>query len=332
MRAAYYDRTGPANEVLQVADVPTPTPGAGEVRVKVHWSGVNPSDVKSRRGRRTTNPAAATRMIPHSDGAGVIDQVGEGVPAARVGERVWTWNAAWRRTSGTCADYVVLPSEQAVVLPRGVPMEVGACLGIPALTACHAVHVDAGVAGKRVLIPGGAGAVGHYAIQFAKLGGAKQILSTVSSPEKAAAAREAGADVTINYKSEDVAARVMAETGGRGVDRIIEVDTSANIGIDLNVLADDGLIVVYGSGADDIPVPFFAALLKNTRMRFFAVYTLTAMARERAQSRLQALLEKNILVHTIAARIPMQRVVEAHELVEQGRVIGNVVVQVAADS
>jgi len=329
MRAAYYDKTGPANEVLQLGEVATPTAGPGEVRVKVQWSGVNPSDVKSRRGRRTTNPVGSVRMIPHSDGAGVIDAVGEGVPASRVGEKVWTWNGAWQRTSGTCAEYIVLPAAQAVRMPEGVPMEAGACFGIPALTACHAVITDDGVAGKRVLISGGAGAVGHYAIQFARLTGAMQVIATVSGPEKAAAAKAAGADVVINYKTENVAERVKAATGGQGVDRIIEVDTPANIVTDLNVLADDGIIVVYGSGADEIPVPFFSAILKNTRMRFFAVYTITAAARARAEGTLLGLLSRGALVHNIAARIPLDRVVEAHELVEQGKVIGNVVVQVS---
>ena len=329
MRAAYYDQTGPANEVLQVGEVPTPTAGPGEVRVKVQWSGVNPSDVKSRRGRRTTNPVGAARMIPHSDGSGVIESVGEGVPRERIGERVWTWNAAWRRMTGTAAEYVVLPAEQAVRLPDGIDMAAGACFGIPALTACHAIGVDGGVAGKRVLVSGGAGAVGNYAIQFARHGGASQILATVSGPEKAAAAKSAGADAVINYKTEDVATCVMAETGGHGVDRIVEVDTAANIGIDLQVLADDGIIIVYGSGAEDIALPFFPAILKNARLRCFAVYTLTAEARDRANATLRNLLEKGLLVHNIAARLPLDRIVEAHDLVEQGRVIGNVVVQVA---
>lgn len=328
MRAAYYDMTGPANEVLQVGEVPTPAPGSGEVRVKVQWSGVNPSDVKSRRGRRTSNPVGAARMIPHSDASGVIDAVGDGVPKSRVGERVWTWNGAWRRMTGTAAEYVVLPSAQAVRLPEGVSMEAGACFGIPALTACHAVIVDGGVAGKRVLVAGGAGAVGHYAIQFAKLGGARQVITTVSGPDKAAAAKAAGADVVINYKTENVADRMMAETGGHGVDRIIEVDTPANIGTDLQVIADDGIIVVYGSGADEVPVPFFPAILKNLRMRFFAVYTLTAEARAQTEGTLLGLLDRRALVHNIAARVPLGRIVEAHELVEQGRVIGNVVVQI----
>ncbi len=328
MRAAYYDKTGPAREVLQVGEITTPRPGPGEIRVKLKCSGVNPSDVKSRRGGPTVNPAGAARMIPHSDGAGVIDEAGEGVPRTRIGERVWTWNAAWRRSAGTAAEYVVLPAAQAVRLPDGIAMEAGACLGIPALTACHAVGVDGGVAGKRVLVAGGAGAVGHYAIQFAKHAGALQIVSTVSGPEKAAAAKAAGADEIINYKTDDVAARVMAVTHGHGVDRIIEVDTAANIGVDLQVLSVDGIVVAFGTSAGDVPVPFFTAVLKNVRLRFFAVYTLTAEARARAEATLMALLERGALAHNIGAKVKLDQIAEAHELVEQGRVIGNVVIEI----
>ena len=171
MRAAFYERTGSASEVLRVEEMVTPAPGPGEVRVRVSCSGVNPSDVKSRAGLRSkTMPFS--RIIPHSDGSGVIDEVGPNVPSTRIGERVWVWNAAWMRPFGTAAEYVVLPSEQAVLLPENTDLAAGACLGIPALTAYRAVTVDGGVEGKRVLVTGGAGAVGHYAIQLARIKGA----------------------------------------------------------------------------------------------------------------------------------------------------------------
>lgn len=182
MKAAFYERVGPAADVLQVGDLPRPDPAAGEVRVRVQWSGVNPSDVKSRMGLRSGMPFP--RVIPHSDGMGVIDAVGEGVPAHRVGERVWLWNAAWGRPHGTACEWVCLPSAQAVPLPDAVSDEAGACLGIPALTALHSVLMDGGVAGKTVLIAGGAGAVGHYAVQMASQLGAARVLTTVSTPEK----------------------------------------------------------------------------------------------------------------------------------------------------
>jgi NADPH2:quinone reductase len=327
MRAASYERTGPAGEVLKLEDLPTPTAGPGEVRVKVSWSGVNPSDVKSRAGTRSKT-LPFPRIVPHSDGSGVIDQVGEGVDPACAGQRVWLWNAAWGRAFGTAAEYVVLPAPQAVPLPDGVELAAGACLGIPALTAYHAVTVDGGVAGKSVLVAGGAGAVGHYAIQMARLKGAKQIIATVSNEPKAALARAAGADVVLNYKSEDVARRCLEATGGIGVDRIIEVDLAANVATDFAALRPEGDIVAYGSGASEIPIPFVPAIVKNVRLRFFIVYNLSADDRKRAISDLTALLAADKLVHNIAVRLPLARIAEAHELVEQGRVTGNVVLEV----
>ena len=205
MRAAYYERPGAAHDVLQVGEHPTPEPAAGEVRVRLAWSGVNPSDVKSRRAAGS-GTIPFPRIIPHSDGAGTIDAVGAGVAPERVGERVWTWNAAWGRPFGTAAEYVVLPEAQAVRMPDGVDLDVGALLGIPALTAYHAITTDGGILGKRVLVAGGAGAVGHYAVQLAKQLGARQVLATVSSAAKAELARAAGADVVIDYRAEDVVA------------------------------------------------------------------------------------------------------------------------------
>src|SRR6266850_85252 len=197
MRAAYYEKNGPARDVLRVAEVETPQPGPGEVRVKLATSGVNPSDVKSREGR--TRKIAYPRVIPHSDGAGEIDMVGEGVAPSRLGERVWTWNGQWKRPFGTAAEYIALPSIQAVRLPAAISFEAGACLGIPALTAWHAIDIAGTTKGTTLLIAGGAGAVAHYAIQFAKARGAT-VLTTISSPEKAKIARDAGADHTIDRK------------------------------------------------------------------------------------------------------------------------------------
>lgn len=327
MHAAVYERTGRASEVLGIQDLPTPTPGPHEVRVRVAWSGVNPSDVKSRAGIRTT-ALPFPRIVPHSDGAGVIDQVGDGVDRARIGERVWLWNAAWGRAYGTAAEYVVLPEFQAVPLPSAVDLAAGACLGIPALTAYQAVAVDGGVADKSVLIAGGAGAVGHYAIQFAKLKGARQVVATVSSKEKAALARAAGADLVVNYKTEDLVKKCLESTGGTGLDRIIEVDLAANVSADLAALRSGGDIVVYGSGAAEVAVPFLPAILKNVRIRFFIVYNLSQEDRARAVMDLTQLLATNRLVHNIAVRLPLAGIAEAHDLVERGHVMGNVILQV----
>lgn len=329
MRAAIYERAGSARDVLSIMDVPMPTPGPGEVRVKVAWSGVNPSDVKTRGGlgaRRLMFP----RITPHSDGAGVIDAVGPDLPSSRIGERVWTWNAAWQRAFGTCAEYVVLPASQAVALPANVDLAAGACLGIPALTAYHAVSLDGGVEGKRVLIAGGAGAVGHYAIQFAKLLGARQVVATVSSAEKAALATAAGADLVINYKTEDIGARVQEATEGQGIDRIVEVDLAANMLVDQKMVSADGDIVAYGSNKLEITVPFFPMIMKNVGLRFFIVYNLAPAVRAQAIDRLTHFLEDGQLTHNIAARLPLESIVEAHERVETGRATGNVLVAIDA--
>lgn len=327
MRAAFYERTGPAREVLQLADVATPEPGPGEVRVRLSTSGVNPSDVKSRAGLRSKE-LAFPRIVPHSDGAGTIDRVGDGVPAARVGERVWVWNAAWKRAFGTAAQYVVLPAAQAVTLPAAVPFDVGACLGIPALTALHAVRMDGGVEGKSVLVTGGAGAVGHYAVQMAKLCGASRVLASVSSDEKAMAALQVGADAVIDYRSEDVASRVRGLTGGQGVDRVIEVDFAANVNASLAVVRPEGDIVVYGSSRPEIAVPFFPAIVNNVRLRFFIVYNLSPADRAAAVELLTGWLRSGSLQHAVAVRLPLDSIAEAHELVEAGRAVGNVVLQI----
>lgn len=326
MLAVSYNRVGPANEVLSFTEIETPSAAAGEVRVELASSGVNPSDVKSRAGvRHKTLPFPS--IVPHSDGAGVIDQVGNGVDPARIGERVWVWNAAWGRPMGTAAQYVALPAQQAVTLPNAIDFSAGACLGIPALTAYHAVAMS-GVTGNSVLVTGGAGAVGHYAIQFAKLGGAERVIATVSSDAKGAIAIAAGAHAFVNYKTEDVGQRCLALTDGRGVDRIIEMDLAANIQADLAALRSDGEIVVYGSGAPEIAVPFFASILKNARYHFFIVYNLNAADRASALAGVSSLLRENKLKHQIAARLPLSKAAEAHRLVESGQAIGNVVLDI----
>jgi NADPH2:quinone reductase len=326
MQAAFYERPGLASDVLHIGEMPTLVPGPGEVRVKVAWSGVNPSDVKARAGRSKTLPFPL--IIPHSDGAGVIDQVGPNVPASRISERVWVWNAAWMRPFGTAAQYVVLPSEQAVLLPENTDLVVGACLGIPALTAYQAVNVDGGVADKSILVAGGAGAVGHYAIQFARIKGARQIIATVSGPEKAVLAREAGADIVLNYKTDDLLSAISDVTHGQGIDRIVEVDLAANVNTDIALLRPNGEVIVYGSGASEINVPFSPAIRKGVHLYFFIVYNLDRDDRDLAIRDLSILLEENRLSHNIAARLPLARIAEAHDLVESGKAIGNVVLEV----
>ncbi|HVO02083.1 MAG TPA: NADPH:quinone reductase [Candidatus Cybelea sp.] len=331
MRAAYYEKLGPAREVLKFGDLPKPEPEPGEVLVRVHVSGVNPSDVKMRLG---TSSAASDypRIIPHSDGAGVIEAVGAGISQSRVGERVWLWNARWLRAFGTAAEYVALPEAQAVPLPSNVDFEAGACLGIPALTAWQAIETDGGVGPmpdghQWVLVQGGAGSVGHYAVQMAKLKGAR-VIATVSSEEKAARAEAAGADAVLNYKTEDLAAGVKALTGGHGCDRVIEVDFAANAAKLPALLADYGLVAVYGSGAREVPVNFGSSILGNIGYRFFIVYNQPAELRRRAIAELDQWLRAGRLLHSVAARFPLRDIATAHEAVESGRMNGHVVVTI----
>ncbi|HEX3939300.1 MAG TPA: NADPH:quinone reductase [Xanthobacteraceae bacterium] len=326
MRAAFYELNGYAREVLKIGEVDTPQPGPGEVRVKLVASGVNPSDVKARAG--STRKIAYPQVIPHSDGAGEIDMVGEGVPAARLGERVWLWNAQWLRAFGTCAEYIALPSEQAVRLPANVGFDVGACLGIPAMTAFHAVAVARAAPGMTLLIAGGAGAVGHYAVQFAKVAGAS-VIATVSSPEKAKAALAAGADHTIDYKRDSVGEQAMAITGKKGVDGIIELDIAANANLIPQVLRPRGTVVVYGTGAMEAEVPLFFLLRNAIALKFIYVYELDAAERTAALTGIERALATGKLITDIGAVFPLAETAAAHEAVEQGKVLGNVVVKIA---
>jgi NADPH2:quinone reductase len=323
MRAAYYEKNGTARDVLHIGEVETPAPGPGEVRVKLKTSGVNPSDVKAREGR--TRKIGYPRVIPHSDGAGEIDMIGDGAPASRRGERVWVWNGQWKRPFGTCAQYVVLPSALAVALPAAASFEAGACLGIPAMTAYHAVAVAGIGKDSNVLISGGAGGVGHYAIQFAKARGAN-VLTTVSSQAKADLARAAGADHTIDYKRDNVGERVMAATGKVGVDAVVEMDLAANAKLYPAILRPRGHVVVYGTGSAEATIPAQPSLVNAFKIEFVYVYELTAAEREAAVSAINRMLEAKTLINNVALTLPLDDVVAAHEAVEQSKTIGNVVV------
>ncbi len=324
MRAAFYHENGAARDVLQVGEVETPTPGAGEVLVRIKASGVNPSDVKSRQGG-PGRALAFPQIVPHSDGAGIIEQVGKGVDKARAGERVWIWNGQWKRPFGTAAEYIAVPAAQAVPLPDGVDFEAGACFGIPALTAQHAVTIGGSVAGQRVLITGGAGAVGHYAIQFAKMKGA-EVITTISTPQKAEHARAAGADHVINYKTQDVGAAVKDITGGAKVDRIIDLDFGGNQFLIPTCLKPGGLVVVYGSNDMAPPLQILPLLVYGACVQFFIVYELTAEDRDKGIADINTLITSDAMRHTIAAQFSLEDIVKAHELVESGTAMGNVVI------
>jgi NADPH2:quinone reductase len=322
MKAAFYERNGSARDVLNVGELDTPRPAPGEVRVKLAVSGVNPSDVKSRQG--STRKIAYPRVIPQSDGAGVIDAVGEGVSKTRIGERVWVWNGQWKRAFGTAAEFIALPATQAVALPDKITFEAGACLGIPAMTATHAVDLAEIAKGTTVLVSGGAGAVSQYVLQFAKAKGAV-CLTTVSSPEKANAAREAGADITIDYKRDSVGDRVMEITGKRGVDVLIEMDLSANAKLIPTVLRPKGRVIVYGTGPEaTLPAAF--CLVNSIRLQFFLVYELDATERERAIASIDDALKQGTLINRAAQpTYKLEDMIAAHEAVERGS-LGNVLV------
>ncbi|MDI1263068.1 MAG: NADPH:quinone reductase [bacterium] len=322
MRAAFYEANGPARAVLRVEEIETPDPGVGEVRIRLHASGVNPSDVKSRGLRKLAFP----RVIPHSDGAGVIEAVGAGIPTSRLGERVWIWNGQWQRPFGTAAEFIVLPAVQAVRLPDKIGFEQGATLGIPAMTAFHAVELARADDKTVVLVSGGAGSVSQFAIQFAKARGAT-VVTTISSPDKAAVAREAGADHCIDYRREDVGGRVAEITGRRGVDAILEMDLTANAKLIPAVLRPKGSVVIYGTGAE-ATIPAFFCLSNSVLLNFFLVYQLDALERDRAAAGINQALEQGKITARVGPTFPLAETAAAHEAVEQGT-IGNVVVRTA---
>mgnify|MGYP001025390843 FL=1 len=324
MQAISYSKNGKAHDVLTLGEWDTPSPGPGEVRVQLHTSGVNPSDVKSRAGR----PPAFERIIPHSDGAGVIDAIGPGVDPGRVGERVWIWNGQWQRAMGTCAQYIALPAEQAVLLPEHVSFEAGACLGIPALTAWQAIEHAGDIDGKTVLIVGAANAVGAYCVQMAKRKGAR-VIGTVGSDAKAQMAQALGADHTINYKQADHVQQVVELVGVDGIDAIIDMDfASVSPFVSANALKSHGTIVCYGSNdMTQVTFDFKSWLYKSVTLKLFLVYDLTQTERTAALEGLSALLNADALQHHIGARYKLSETAIAHEAVEQGSVLGNVVIE-----
>ncbi len=330
MRAAYYERKGPAREVLRVGERPMPEPGPGEVRVRIHVSAVNPSDTKARGGYRGNVHMPFPLVIPHQDGAGVIDAVGAGVDTARVGERVWVYEANFGRPFGTAAQYTTVPSRKAVRLPDAAGFDVGACMGIPAMTAHRCVFADGPVSGQTVLVQGGAGAVGFYAIQMAKLGGAARVVATVSREAQAQRAREAGADAVVNYRSENVVDRLKEITGSEpSVDRVVEVAFGANLPTDVAVLRPNGVIAAYSSDAVHQPaIPFWAMLLKDLTVRFVLVYAMPDEAHAEAADAITAALAAGRLRHQVFDTFSLTDIAAAHEATEAMANIGKVLVHI----
>ncbi len=323
MRAVWYERNGPA-DVMQIGEIPMPGPGPGEVLVRIVSSGINPSDWKRRAGQ--TRSMEFPRVIPHQDGSGVVEAVGEGVPESRVGERVWLYEAQYGRPFGTAAEYTAQPSHHAVAMPDDITFQQGACLGVPAMTAHRCVFADGPVAGKTVLVAGGAGAVGNYAVQLAALDGAT-VISTVSSDHKAQIARDAGAAHTVNYREENTAQRIMELTGGEGVDHIVEVDFAGNFPVSREVIRPNGVIAIYAQGTVAQPPVPLQIRSSNVTVRSVLVYDMPERAKQDATEQITALLEQDKLTHLLGPRFPLESAAEAHQAVEGGA-IGNVTLDV----
>lgn len=324
MKTAIYTRNGPADSVLEFYDKPMPEPHAGEVLVKLATSGVNPSDVKSRAGR----PLAFDFIVPHSDGAGTIDAVGEGVDHSRIGERVWVWNGQWQRQYGTAAEYITIPEAQAVSLDDAVDFETAACFGIPGLTAAHGINLLEYNTSQTVLVTGAASAVGHYLTQMATLMGRK-VIGTASAA-KHEIVLEAGAIACIDYQQEDVGERILEITDGEGVGAVIDMDflTTSRL-VSSPALQPHGTVYCYGSNdMGEIGVPFRELLFKSISLQFYLVYELDPKQRAAAIDRLNWFMRSGQANTRIAHTLPLEKIVEAHELVESGKANGNVVLRI----
>ncbi|SVA25795.1 uncharacterized protein METZ01_LOCUS78649 [marine metagenome] len=326
MKAVWYEQNGGA-EVLQYGEMPDPQPGQGEVLVRVATSGVNPSDWKRRQGVTALIPFP--RVIPNQDGAGVIEAVGDGVNQSRIGERVWLFESQFGRPFGTGAEYTVQPSGHAVRLPDGTDFAAAAGLGVPAMTAHRCVFSDGPVTGKTVMVTGGAGAVGHYAVQLAKLGGAA-IITTVSSDEKAQIARDAGADHTINYREENTSERILELTSGDGVDLVVEVDMAANFPVSQQVLKRSGVLAVYFAGSSDGPAVPLRFNSTNITIRMVLVYDMPDFAKAAAVADITSWLEQGKLAPFAGPHFSLEQLKDAHLAVENGA-IGKVIVDVGSD-
>ena len=316
MRAAVYTTKGPAADVLHVIDTLDPEPAAGEVRVKLAFSGVNPSDVKSRAGV-SARGNGYPEVIPHSDGAGTIDKVGPGVDPALLGQRVWVFNGQWDRPFGTAAEFITLPAAQTVALPKDISFETGASIGIPLMTAMHAVQSCGSLIGKSVLVPGAAGSVGFYVTQLARMAGAR-VIAIVSNEQKAQLAKDIGATDIINYKTESVTDRVQALTHGHGADSIIDLDAATHAPLYGSLLAFDGKAVVYGSNQPQVTMPFGPMIMGFISIYYFIVYKLPTHAMQEVLAGVHAALSAPGFKHPPTSIYALADIAKAHEQVERG--------------
>ena len=327
MKACWFDAFGSAQDVLRQGDWPAPEPGTGEVLVKLHTTGVNPSDVKKRAGA-FPDLLEAGPVIPHSDGAGVITAVGEGVSPSRIGERVFVYQAQYGRQLGTGAEFVALDSARAPVLPDNASIEVGACIGIPIMTAHRCVFADGPVADQLILVTGGAGRVGHYAIQWAHRAGAR-VIATASNEQDAAVCREAGAEAVVNHREPDWGRAVLGLTGGQKVDRVVEVEFGANLPELLHCVRIGATIATYSSTVVPEPsLPFRTMMFMDLTVRMVIVYAMPDEAKAQAVADTQVALIEGGLQHRIAETLPFDQMARAHEIIEEGSVRGCVVVTI----
>jgi NADPH:quinone reductase-like Zn-dependent oxidoreductase len=327
MRAAWFEDFGPALDVLQVGDVETPSPGPGEVLVRLATSGINPSDVKKRAGS-FPNLLDDGYVIPNSDGAGMIEAVGEGVDTRRIGERVWVYQAQYARRFGTAAEYVAIESVRAPLLPSQSGFGVGACLGIPAMTAHRCVFSNGDVAGQTLLITGGAGRVGHYAVQWASQAGAK-VIASASNAADADVCKSAGAAHVVNHRDTTMSAAILEATGGSPVDRIIDVEFGANLPVSLEVLKIGGAIATYSSTQVPEPqLPFFQMMYKDVTVQFVIVYAMPEAAKQHAIADIETALRDGRLQHRIAHELPLDEIAKGNELIEEGSIRGSVVLNI----
>lgn len=325
MKAVTWRGFGPAREVLQIEDLAVPKPTSGEVLVRVAFSGVNPSDCKARGGARpgVTKPPFEV-VVPHSDGAGVIEAVGEGVDAACVGERVWLWNGQWQRPFGTCAEYISVPAEQAIALPDDVPLEDGAVMGIPGLTAAQTVFGGGDVTGQTVLVSGGGGSVGFLAVQLAAWGGAT-VIATCGARDMDRV-KAAGAAHVFDYASPTLAADILAVCDG--LDRAVEVELGPNLLLLAEVMKPLGTIAAYGSAKDMAPeMPFGPMLFKALKLDISLIYILPLAERAAAIARLHGAFADGALKLDAPNVFALEEAAAAHEMVEAGGRTGAVLVK-----
>ncbi|MBT7751472.1 MAG: NADPH:quinone reductase [Porticoccaceae bacterium] len=325
MKAGWFEKFGAAEDVIKLGEQPKPTVGVGQVLVKLATSGVNPSDVKKRAGA-FPHLLDNGLVIPHSDGAGIVEAVGKGVSDSRLGQRVWVYQAQYGRLLGTAAEYISLDANRAVALPDNTDFTVGACLGIPAMTAHRCVHADGDVRGKTLLVTGGAGRVGYYAIQWARMAGAT-VIATASNAVDKAMCLELGASQVVNHRQLDWAQLVLQATEGKKVDRVIDVEFGANLPEVLKCIATNGVIATYSSTQVQQPsIPFLDMMYMDLTLRMIIVYAMPETAKAQAIKDITDALEAETLQHRIAHIVSLDSLSQGHELIEQGGFGGCVVI------